>query len=277
MMKNLNISVVIPTLLKNTDVLFRLINTLDADSFVKEIIVINNSDKNFSHDSPKVKIVQSKANMYVNPSWNYGIKIAKYPLCALFNDDLLVCDGFCGQVARLIQKEQNFGCCGMDKNFVHNTQNVSTPKFAKASLKIDNLDIPINCWGCIIFVKKRDWVDIPDDIKIWWGDDFIRFTQVQNKRQVFKISGAPVSHLGSLSSANKNFNPIKRKDTLLYSKIDPRIKNREDYILLVQTPFQQKLRTVFHFIIRCIYQKKITSSGKVIVKILKIPVYRRKV
>ena len=29
-------------------------------------------------------------------------------------------------------------------------------------------------WGCFIMLNKKDWIDIPDNIKIWYGDNFIK-------------------------------------------------------------------------------------------------------
>ena len=265
----LKVSVIIPTLLKNIDILTRLISTLNSDNFVEEVIIINNSQKIFSNDSSKVKIIQSKKNMYVNPSWNYGVEISKNQLCALFNDDLLVCDGFCGQVAKLIEKEKNFGCCGMDDGFINNTKNVTTPELGKILLKKDELGRLINYWGCIIFIMKKDWIPIPNSMQIWCGDDFIRLKQHNQGKDIFKISNTYVSHLGSLSCSEKSFYPVKERDIRAYIKIDPSAKFRYN--------LSPKLKRFCCFIIRFIYQKKITKSGYLSFKICKIPVYRRKV
>lgn len=93
------ISVIIPTLQKAQDILIKLINSLDCDKSVSEIIVIDNSLKGLEHNSKKLKVIIPSENLFVNPSWNLGVKEAKNELVALLNDDIIIPDGFCSRIA----------------------------------------------------------------------------------------------------------------------------------------------------------------------------------
>jgi GT2 family glycosyltransferase len=92
------ISIVIPTLQKNKEVLYNLIDSLDTDNSVGEIIIIDNSLKGIEYISQKVRVITPKENLFVNPSWNLGVREAKYDIVALLNDDICVCEDFCSSV-----------------------------------------------------------------------------------------------------------------------------------------------------------------------------------
>lgn len=78
--KRVNLTVVIPTLQKNKEVLTKLIDSLDRDTSVTEILLIDNSLAGFKHSSKKLKVITPEANLYVNPSWNLGVENAKMKL-----------------------------------------------------------------------------------------------------------------------------------------------------------------------------------------------------
>ena len=61
------ISVIIPTILKNPKVLLKLINLLSNDIAVDEILIIENSGNGlYFPPNDKIKIYNSKENLYVN-------------------------------------------------------------------------------------------------------------------------------------------------------------------------------------------------------------------
>ena len=98
------LSVVIPTILANKKVLEKLLTTLEADIFVDEIILINNTKKTFAFKSNKIKLINPKENLFVNESWNVGIKIAKNNFCAILNDDLILSNDFFKQISAILKK-----------------------------------------------------------------------------------------------------------------------------------------------------------------------------
>ena len=71
-------SIIIPTLWKSNRI-GKLLFDLIKCEFVDEIILIDNAGKFFEHFEAldKVKLVQMGENIYVNPAWNLGIKLAK--------------------------------------------------------------------------------------------------------------------------------------------------------------------------------------------------------
>ena len=83
------ISVVIPTLWKPNGVLEKLQDIASID-LVGEIILIDNDTSqniDLSHIS-KVIHVKEPQNIYVIPSWNKGVALAKYDKILVTNDDV---------------------------------------------------------------------------------------------------------------------------------------------------------------------------------------------
>ena len=224
------ISVIIPTLLKDRETLSKLISQLEKDSVVSEVILINNARKVFKHSFSKLREIVPKKNqkLYVNQSWNLGVKEAKEDYYVLFNDDLLICNNFCSQVLNLIQNLDNFGCLGMDNSSVINTSDVIIPEETIFSINIDDKERKYG-WGTIIFGKKELYKNIPEKIKIWCGDDYIRYVAKMQNKDVYALVGAKIFHLGGLSSSNSKLRSIEHKDILEYSKIDKSFKKTEPY------------------------------------------------
>ena len=102
------ISVVIPTLQSRKEFLINLLEILNKDSAVDEIILIDNSLKGLDYSNPKLKIIIPKENLYVNPSWNYGVSQCKNDIVALINDDVVLSDNFCSKVASKMTSDMGF-------------------------------------------------------------------------------------------------------------------------------------------------------------------------
>ena len=88
------LSIIIPTMQRNTKILDMLVSQLDKNNIIDEIIIIDNSLKGYSFDSSKISVHTPISNMYVNPSWNYGVKLAKSNYIGILNDDLLLPEKF---------------------------------------------------------------------------------------------------------------------------------------------------------------------------------------
>ena len=71
-------SVVIPTLWRPATFI-QLLQQLDASDDVMEVVVIDNA-RDQRPELPvldKLKLVDKGENLYVNPSWNLGVRMAK--------------------------------------------------------------------------------------------------------------------------------------------------------------------------------------------------------
>ena len=162
-------TIIIPTLWKSNRI-GKLLFDLIKCEFVDEIILIDNGGKFFEHFEAldKVKLVQTGENIYVNPAWNLGIKLAKNKQIALLNDDINFDPNILGMITEDILSK--FGIIGMGEG------NYKDPIDEERGPYIDMWQPGVNDWGwgCFIMLDKKYWIDIPDNIKIWYGDNFIK-------------------------------------------------------------------------------------------------------
>jgi len=211
------ISIVIPTLQKRIDVLENLIKTLNNDPSVGEIILIDNCIKGMSFNYNKLRVILPEKNMYVNLSWNLGVKEAKYDYVALLNDDIIISEKICSTVLKKIKEYNNIGIIGFSKEFVKviTDENI-IPEDNDIILKKTNF---INAqFGIAMFFKKDLYPMIPEDLKIWYGDCYI-FEKFKQKYQNYLITCQEIYHYGSLTSSSKNLSPIFKEDKKNWNKI----------------------------------------------------------
>jgi len=162
-------SVIIPTLWKSNRI-HKLLSDLIKCQYVDEIILIDNAGKYFEYYEAldKVKLVQVEKNIYVNPAWNLGIKIAKNDLVALLNDDINFDPNIFGIIDTNVL--DTFGIVGMGEgNYKEQIDESNGPY-----LDIWKPGVNDWGWGCFIMLNKKNWIEIPDNIKIWYGDNFIK-------------------------------------------------------------------------------------------------------
>lgn len=215
------LTAVIPTLLKDEDMLKNLLDSLCRDNSVKEIIVINNTTEMFEYSNPKVRILSQGKNLYVNPSWNLGVKEAKTEYVALINDDLIVPNNIC--TAILEKMDDNIGIAGIDTTGIIETKDANNNIVIDAnSVKLDNAKNisfkPITFrpqkFGVFMLFKKSNYVEIPDELKIFWGDDWIIYQARKLGKTNITVNGIKIVHLGSLSS--KAFKTWANNEKRLY-------------------------------------------------------------
>jgi hypothetical protein len=201
-MSTIKYSVIIPTLWKSKRIHKLLWDLIKCD-YVDEIILIDNAGKYFEYYEAldKVKLVQVKENIYVNPAWNLGIAIAKNDLVALVNDDI----NFDTTIFAVITKDilSEFGIIGQSE-FNYKANNSDEPILEKWTGKVRDWG-----WGCLIMFDKTNWIDIPDDIKIWYGDDFIFKCNPSTKSTLKNFN---IETEMSTTSDEKEWDIIKKED-----------------------------------------------------------------
>jgi hypothetical protein len=194
-------TVIIPTLWKSNRTK-KLLSDLNECEYVDEIIVINNQLTDVLDGKvEKVRHVSFGGNIYVNPAWNKGIELAKNECIALCNDDINFDPNIFGLITKDILME--YGIIGQSE-FNYKGNNTDEPIIEKWLGKVRDWG-----WGCLIIFDKKDWINIPNDIKIWYGDDYI-----------FKCNPATKSILKnfniqtemSTTSDEKEWDEIKKKD-----------------------------------------------------------------
>lgn len=162
-------TIVIPTLWKSNRTK-KLIQDLEECEYVDEIIIIDNTqtEEMYENVGDKIKIVSLGENIYVNPAWNWGIELAKNECIALVNDDINFDPNIFGVITENVLTYS--GIIGMGEG------NYKDPIDEERGPYIDMWKPGINDWGwgCMILLKKSHWKPIPNEIKIWYGDNIIK-------------------------------------------------------------------------------------------------------
>ena len=196
-------SVIIPTIWKSqrTD---RLLKDLEECEYVDEIIVIDNASiYETDRTIGKIRMISYGENIYVNPAWNKGIELAKNECIALCNDDINFDPNIFGVIDESILTY--VGIIGMGEGNYKDEINKEKGSY------IDIWEPGVNDWGwgCLIMLKKSHWLPIPNEIKIWYGDNIIKDVNAISKGCLrnFKVETEM-----STTSDEKEWDEIKKKD-----------------------------------------------------------------
>ena len=204
------ISVIIPTMWVPKTAL-DMIKLISKQNSVGEIIIIDNSvglNINLS-DIDKVIHIKENKNTYVNPSWNKGVKLAKYDKILLVNDDVITDWSLLNKIEPHIT--ENIGIIGpagecWDLNKTNHN----------GDIQFSEIQCRVACYGCVMFFHKNSYVPIPDEIKIHYGDDWILTKSKKPNLQFFNwVLGGDSEQ----TSGKNEFNEIKNQDRENYYKL----------------------------------------------------------
>jgi glycosyltransferase involved in cell wall biosynthesis len=200
-------SIIIPTMQKDLDVLNKLLAQLNDDDSVGEILVIDNSCNGFKTDLSKVIVHFQKENLFVNPAWNLGIKLSsdKYDFFGILNDDIIFQKNLFRAVEEFFEQADNkVGLAGID--CANNTPKEKFNSYPEnTAVKFVKLDKLSGFWGSAYFGKKSNYFEIPNEIKVFYGDHFLFRRNQQAGRQNYSITNISVKHLESLTSHSSSF------------------------------------------------------------------------
>lgn len=204
-------SVIIPTLWKS-DRIFKLLEDLILCTLIDEIILIDNNKEfyqYFTEVNAKIKLIQPEHNLFVNPSWNLGIKIANCENIALLNDDI----NFDPIIFDLLISSNfiNLGIIGMGQGNYEREQNTGTPYLEEWRPGMNDWG-----WGCALFFNKTLWVDIPEQLKIWCGDNYIKDI---NPCKKFVLRNFKIDTEMSSTSDLPEWDSVKNADRNMYERI----------------------------------------------------------
>jgi len=185
-------SVIVPTLWVPDSTKFKgLLNEVNSHPLVKEIILVDNAPdfdeniKNFILDGiDKLIHLRMEENIYVNPAWNLGVENSTAPFIILLNDDFFIDVG----VDKLIslhnmhsgKDEALYGISGKcysnyyptSEEYVFNDPPV---------IEVGNAELGGPGWACFIILPKKNYPIIPQELKIWFGDNVILHHYINNK------------------------------------------------------------------------------------------------
>lgn len=196
-------SVIIPTLWKS-DKTINLIKNFSKNNNVSEIILIDNDPKNsliVNQNIDKLKVFSFNENQYVNPSWNFGVEKSTSEYIMLVNDDIILDTNLLNNIE--VPEKTILGvhesCYKIKEN-----ENVIT----------ENAESITYGFGCLMIFQKKYYIKIPNELKIWFGDNFL-FKIFENKKY---IKGIKIETIMSSTSERPEFKKIIRSDAEFHNR-----------------------------------------------------------
>lgn len=189
MTKHSNIfSVVLPTMWRIRETIEDL-KTLEKCNLVGEIILINNNIKSTPSEFDislfsKVIEVKPPKNLYINPSWNLGIRMSKCNKVMIKNDDIF----FDYEKALFaINEELEAEDSIIGTYLQHNNNKIKNNQENKVIFtEVPKRDIG---FGCSMFLNKSSFIPINDKLLIWYGDDFMTESYTRRGLKIKTIRG----------------------------------------------------------------------------------------
>lgn len=210
-------SILCPTMWRGLG-LEKVITEVETNPLLGEILVINNApDKTpdwFKNKkpNPKIKVANFGHNIYVNPAWNLGVKHSNFDHICIMNDDIEFDSSIFAFMSDKITPD--LGPVGSAYENWGNSLSISISEDSYDSWSSRGGSSPIG-WGVFFFVHKANWIDIPEQLKIWKGDDWIYDHAWCQKRIPRTIDNFKLTYQNNkmgTTSQNLEFNRIKRSD-----------------------------------------------------------------
>ena len=226
------VSAIIPTLWRAKEFTDHLVNVLVEDESVGEIIIIDNAPADFFYDNEKVCTLKQPENLYVNPSWNVGIEESDYDKFIILNDDIIIPYNFVSSLEGLLTEDK--GVIGIDSKAVIAIDGFTDENITFLDRKITLKSIRMRDWGfgIVIAGNKKSYHEIPENIRIWHGDDYLVQLNNEVTKNSYVIDNVPIFTKMSTTSDLPEFEEIKNIDTLMYDTFvkwqgKQRIKRKE--------------------------------------------------
>lgn len=209
-------SVIIPTMWRSNKT-EKLLKDLNASKYVSEIILIDNDTKSKNIDLNKlhkIKYYPQPENIYVNPAWNLGVELASNDLLCICNDDInFEVDKHFEFVTQHTDKMGLFGANirpfrKIEKDLLYKINDIRITKAALAT----------QGYGMLMFTSKNKWVNIPDTLKIWFGDDWMANEHKDNLYSLHFVDGIDADKHTTVSS--KELSQIIKDDKLAWKELD---------------------------------------------------------
>ncbi len=191
------ISVILPTLWIPDYVETTILNLIEHDTVGQIIIIDNNgtsSKKNINHE--KITYIKESHNTYVNPAWNKAVKYASYDKLMFLNDDIYTDWKLIDLVAPHITS--NIGMIGLGNKVMEPGLKLRPIEELVENFKLIPSTKRVKGYACLFFMHKSNYRNIPDGLKIFYGDDFLYSV---TKKDNFQITNWPIE--GALSTSIK--------------------------------------------------------------------------
>lgn len=239
-------SIIIPTMWRGKE-LKDMLAIYDAEPHVGEVIVIDNEPGKYDKlPFKKVRLVTKGHNLYVNPSWNWGVKLSKYSYIIIANDDLFIPADKLAELFNILDTKLKPGM-------------IFGPhyKMSKGRLRIKHLIGRMNRgFGTYMILHKDSYNFIPEDLKLWRGD-YMQF--ISNKP--YSIQGLGITSEMSVTLKSTNTLKLAKRDYIVWKKYAKTYSSKIRWLTKAEIdkcadPYWHRSKTRFQYIRAAIEELK---------------------
>lgn len=159
----------------------------------------------------RVNVIRNKTNVNLNTLWNKFYYGTKEPYLCFLNNDVRVPRNFLKDTLDIFGKEEDVGAT------IHATNH---PNYQKTS----NLRYVIFKGGIVqgwdFTIRREDYTMIPDDLKVFGGDDWLFVQMYRKARKVAMILSSPIIHYNARSRRYYNGNRREEINALMKHGIE---------------------------------------------------------
>ena len=190
-----------------------LVESLLQCEYVGEVILIDNAPGNphadllIQQSKGKVTYLTNGKNNYVNPSWNMGVRLAKYDNIALCNDDIT----FDPRHVFINGSELRDCIFGIHPES-YEMRPIKDDAIATGRIEVKTRP---HGFGCLMTLNKRDYVPIPEELRVSFGDDWL-FKSIPNRIAML----FPIQTEMSTTSRDAEFIAIAQEDSNIWHTLN---------------------------------------------------------
>ena len=212
---------------------------------IGEVIIVDNAKNNKFFRLPKhnkLIVLEQKENIYVNPAWNVGVKHSKFDKICLMNDDIIFDITVFDKVFKFITLE----------NGVIGPNGTSIKSFYMDSpyISVDPCRTFTHGFGTLLFVHKKNYLPIPNELKINFGDVWLYDYNALQYRQNYEIKNLCIKTKMGTSSTNENLSPITKSDDKICCDIFSKLPYTRDGVMVSDTLIHNMINDKENFQIR---------------------------
>lgn len=219
-------TVIIPTMWRCPQITVPFLAELNAHPLVDEIIVIDNDVERrpaLIPQSDKITLVNFGKNIFVNPSWNFGVGTARNDLLCVVNDDIAFDTNVFAKLIPYLTPDKGLtGLCPGEKDF------------NQVPITTGTIDIiPWNGqhtygYGCLFFLHKASWSRIPDGLDVYYGDNYIFDLQLIKGKTNYLITNMKFKgHFAQTTGDKSVNNGFLDRETPIYQKVKQDMNSQE--------------------------------------------------
>ena len=205
-------TIIIPTMYFHNEELQKMIDVYEKLDVVYEILIVNNNrERKIDLNGLKVRIIGIGVNLYVNPSWKLGARLAKTNNLVFVNDDLMIKGNLKGLFSEISKLGLKGKIIGPSRHCFRSKESYEGFLVIKES----NEGTLPHGFGVFFFMDREDYLNtkLPKGLLVWYGDMIL-----YNIFKAYVYKGVEIVTEFAGTTKQIDLNGFARKEKFIYSK-----------------------------------------------------------